>query len=82
VGGRGEAATEALLGVVHGAALPNRVLQVAGDGADLPAGHPAHGKGQVAGEPAAYLCVGSTCSLPVSEPEALRAALPRPPAPA
>jgi uncharacterized protein YyaL (SSP411 family) len=77
VGGRGEAATEALLGVVHGAALPNRVLLVAGDGTPLPAHHPAHGKGRVGDKPAAYLCVGTTCSLPVSEPEALRAALAR-----
>ncbi len=78
VGERGEATTEALLGVVHGASLPNRVLLVAADGAALPAHHPAHGKGRVGGKPTAYVCRGTTCSLPVSEPEALRAALPAP----
>ncbi len=78
VGDRGEAATEVLLDVVHGASLPNRVLLVAADGAALPAHHPAHGKGRVGGKPTAYVCRGTTCSLPVSAPEALRAALPPP----
>ncbi|MBU6498064.1 MAG: thioredoxin domain-containing protein [Rhodospirillales bacterium] len=53
------------------------VLRVA-DGAALPATHPAHGKGPVAGAPAAYLCRGGVCGLPITDPAALAAALRRP----
>ena len=42
-----------------------------GGQAALPAGHPAAGKGLVRGKPAAYVCRGQTCSLPITEPEAL-----------
>jgi uncharacterized protein YyaL (SSP411 family) len=41
------------------------------DGKVLPAGHPAHGKERQNGKPTAYVCAGETCSLPVTEAEAL-----------
>jgi len=41
----------------------------------LPPGHPAHGKGQIDGKPTAYVCEGQTCRLPITEAEALVAAL-------
>jgi len=50
------------------------VLAVKPDEA-LPSGHPAHGKGLVAGRPAAYVCEGPVCSLPLTEPQALASAL-------
>jgi uncharacterized protein YyaL (SSP411 family) len=75
VGRRDEAATQALLGAVHRACLPTRVLAVVEDGAALPAGHPAHAKTRIDGQPAAYVCVGPTCELPIGDPAALAARL-------
>ncbi|GAA0598735.1 thioredoxin domain-containing protein [Craurococcus roseus] len=52
----------------------------------LPPDHPAAGKGAIGGAPTAYVCRGGVCSLPVTDPAALVAALARPaaapPAPA
>ena len=56
---------------VYGVSLPNRVVAVVPPGAELPAGHPAHGKGPVNGSAAAYVCDGPVCSLPLAEPQAL-----------
>ncbi|MGB0671633.1 MAG: thioredoxin domain-containing protein, partial [Rhodospirillales bacterium] len=47
------------------------VIQLAPAPETLPAGHPAQGKGLVAGKPTAYLCRQGTCSLPFTAPEAL-----------
>jgi uncharacterized protein len=41
----------------------------------LPAHHPAHDKMKAAAHSAAFICIGETCSLPVSEPDALAAAI-------
>ena len=61
----------ALLRAVHGVSLPNLVLSVVPPSASLPKGHPAEGKDLVRGGPAAYVCEGPVCSLPLTEPEAL-----------
>ncbi|MGQ0674979.1 MAG: thioredoxin domain-containing protein [Rhodospirillales bacterium] len=75
VGPHGDPATQALWHALHGVSLPDAaVCQVAPDAA-LPPGHPAHGKGMVEGKPAAYVCRGPVCSLPLTEPEALKTAL-------
>jgi uncharacterized protein len=37
----------------------------------LPPGHPAYDKINAAAQSAAFVCVGETCSLPVSEPDAM-----------
>jgi uncharacterized protein len=42
------------------------------DGADWPETSPGHGRAPLDGAPAAYLCRGSVCSLPVTTPQALR----------
>ena len=55
--------------------LPNAVVATLQPGRELPAGHPAYGKGLVGGRPAAYVCLGPVCSLPLSEPEKLVAHL-------
>ncbi|MGE5768061.1 MAG: thioredoxin domain-containing protein, partial [Bacteroidota bacterium] len=75
VGARGEPATDALLRAVTARCLPDRILQVVAPGEALPEGHPAAGKGQVDGRATAYLCRGMTCSLPITDPEKLAAAL-------
>lgn len=68
IGGRGEAGTDALLAGAWRTALPGRVLQVIAPGTPLPDGHPAQYKEQVDGQATAYVCVGSFCSLPQTEP--------------
>ncbi len=54
-----------------------RVVTVVPPGTELPATHPAHGKGRVDGGAAAYVCVGQTCSLPATDADGLRAAMAR-----
>ena len=72
VGAPGAADTEAMLrAVATAASLPNLVLQTLEPGADLPAGHPAHGKGQHRSRATAYLCDGPVCSAPFDDPAAL-----------
>jgi uncharacterized protein YyaL (SSP411 family) len=80
VGARGEPATDSLLRAAYQLSLPDRVVLVVPPEESLPQTHPAHGKGQVGDTATAYVCVGTTCSLPVTDPEALVAALPKPPA--
>ncbi len=74
-GRHGEPDTEALLRAIAGMSLPNKVLMVAAPDAELPAGHPAAGKGQVDGRATAYVCEGPVCSLPLIDPAALAADL-------
>jgi len=49
-----------------GCSLPKRILTVLAPGADLPPGHPAEGKGMRDGLATAYVCVGTSCSAPVT----------------
>jgi len=71
VGARGEAETDALLRAAWRAAVPARVLGVVAPDEALPASHPAHGKGQVDQKATAYVCIGTTCSLPLTQPSQL-----------
>ena len=64
-------ATQALLRAAL--ALPDPAVVVLRASAALPTDHPAAGKGEVADEPAAYLCRHGRCSLPVTTPQALAA---------
>ncbi|MBV8737139.1 MAG: thioredoxin domain-containing protein [Alphaproteobacteria bacterium] len=65
----------ALRHAVYAVSLPNRIVATLSPGRQLPADHPAHGKGLVDGRPAAYVCIGPVCSLPLTEPEKLIAHL-------
>jgi len=75
IGEPGGAATRALAEVISETCVPNMLVSLIGPGAELPAGHPAHGKAQQEGRATAYVCQGPVCSLPLTEPEALRRAL-------
>jgi uncharacterized protein YyaL (SSP411 family) len=68
-------ATRDLRRAVCDVALPNRVLSVIENSGHLPEGHPASGKHAIDGKATAYVCIGETCSLPMTDREALRAAL-------
>ena len=69
----GAADTQALVRVAHTAYVPQRVLALAGAGAlALPL---LAGKTPVGGRAAAYVCRNSACQAPVTEPNALAAAL-------
>ncbi len=72
VGPDNDTATDALIRAARDCAPPIRVLtQLSPDRATHP-GHPAHGKGLVEAQPAAYVCQGSTCAAPITEPQVLR----------
>ena len=75
VGASGEADCDAMIRATYSLSLPNRVMRVIDPGSSMPAGHPAAGKTQQGGKVTAYLCVGPTCSLPVTDAGALRALL-------
>ncbi len=77
IGDRAAPDTIALLAVIRGASLPNRILGVIAPGAALPDRHPAAGKRQVSARATVYLCEGSSCSAPLTDPAALAADLAR-----
>ena len=60
-------AAKALRDTAIQAAPPTRLILSVPPGTDLPAGHPATGKGPVNDQPAAYVCVGTTCTLPLTD---------------
>ncbi|MBN4046551.1 thioredoxin domain-containing protein [bacterium AH-315-P15] len=78
LGRRDQAGTQALVQEAFKAPLPNRVLQVIDPGQSLPKGHPAFGKKQDGHQPTAYVCIGTTCSLPVTSAAALAQVLAAP----
>jgi uncharacterized protein YyaL (SSP411 family) len=75
VGDPDDTAFAALRHAVYQVSLPNRLVIAIASGETLPAGHPAFGKGLVAGRAAAYVCDGPVCSLPLTDPRALIEAL-------
>ena len=63
--------TGALAEAAHRSGEPNLILQQVPDGDTLPRDHPAHGKTTVEGVPAAYVCRGTLCTLPITDPAKL-----------
>ena len=74
VTGTGEGAEKLLTVARHASPLGRIVLHAASADA-LPQNHPAREKIAAAIAPQAFICVGETCSLPVTEPAALTAAI-------
>ena len=77
IGARDDGATRRLIAASRAASGPVGTIAVLAPGARLPAGHPAAGKEQKDGRPTAYLCIGQTCSLPLTEPAEIADSLPR-----
>ena len=76
-GDPGDPSTDALAATALSAPDP-AICVLRGRGVErLPDGHPAQGKTALAGQAAAYVCRAGTCSLPVTDPAALAAALRR-----
>ena len=75
IGAPGDDTTQALRAVAFKS--PNRlsVVTTIDPQSPLPDGHAAAGKGLVDGKPAAYICVGPLCGLPITTPDALANAL-------
>jgi uncharacterized protein len=68
---------QALARAAWQAPQPNLVFQHIADPAALPDGHPAKGKTAPDGAPAAFVCRGPVCSLPIADPQALEAEVAR-----
>jgi uncharacterized protein len=71
IGETGTPGFEPLLRAVYSISLPNRIVLAIPPGGLLPTSHPANGKSLVEGKPAAYVCDGPVCSLPITDPETL-----------
>ncbi len=71
IGERDSADCRSLLDAIYAVNVMNRIISVISPKDSLPDGHPASGKDQVGGAATAYVCVGMTCSLPITEPDAL-----------
>ncbi len=67
VGDGADPALNALKNAALASAIPGATVQTISPDAALPAGHPAQGKGLVAGKPAAYICEARTCRPPITD---------------
>jgi len=69
------AAPQALLAAARACPPLNRIVLHAGSEQALPPQHPARAKVAAAGKPAAFVCIGETCSLPATDPAGLISAI-------
>jgi uncharacterized protein YyaL (SSP411 family) len=73
VGNVNDPETQELCTTAHQYGGPDSVVMMVESGIPLPPQHPASRKEAVEGRPTAYLCVGTTCSLPARDAMTLRA---------
>jgi uncharacterized protein YyaL (SSP411 family) len=75
VTGGAEGTSAALLAAARRLPFLDRIVLHAPDPASLPATHPAQEKVKAVTSAAAFVCVGETCSLPVTRPDEIAAAV-------
>jgi uncharacterized protein YyaL (SSP411 family) len=71
----GEASAEALLAAARALPALDRIVLHARSPESLPRAHPAQEKARAASTAQAFVCIGESCSLPVSDPAGLIAAV-------
>jgi len=69
------AAAQALLAAARERSPLDRIVLHAASAAALPSAHPARNKLAASGQAQAFVCVGETCSLPVTDPSGLIGAI-------
>jgi hypothetical protein len=72
IGAAADPGVSAMRRTVYDVSLPNRIVQLVSATNEFPIGHPAFGKAALDGKPTAYVCRGPVCSLPITDPAALR----------
>ena len=77
IGERDSRDAEKLANVTLSAAPPTRVFQCFPPDSELPETHPAHGKTQKDTKATVYVCRGQSCSLPITDSDALAQAFSR-----
>jgi len=75
LGDRADKHTQKLLQAVYSQCAPDKVVSVIAPGTELPKGHPVRGKTQRDNRATAYVCIGRSCSLPLTDPGMLADAL-------
>ena len=75
IGKADDADAAALLNEVYSISLPGAVEQTVRDTTQLPVGSPLSGKKQLNDKATAYVCIGPQCSLPINDPQQLKATL-------
>ena len=75
IGRRNDPGCQALLDAVYQTNIVNKVVSVIPPGGDFPTTHPAFGKKQKDNSATAFVCVGKTCSLPITDADSLSARL-------
>jgi uncharacterized protein YyaL (SSP411 family) len=58
--------------IIRSISLPNRVLSIVTPGTALPADNPAASKAGTESQATAYICRGTICSAPITDPSALK----------
>ena len=75
VGRREDPCCESLIETIFSVSLPNRTLMVIDPKKEFPKSHPASGKNMHGNKAKAFVCIGRTCSMPITDPSELYLAL-------